>query len=254
MLWIDEHALTTWDWTQIEIDEHGLVGVSRHLSPELVQAAYRCGMFPWLQHQQLFWWFIQQPRAVITPNRFRLPRSLRKTLRQREYLVSINRAFDDVIAACANVPRVGQDGSWISREFIECYTALHHQGVAHSFECWYPDDAGCLQTDDTNLRLAGGFYGVQIGRMFYGESMFSHENDASKIAFACALPYLAACGIELIDCQQDTDHMRRFGSHLLSFDDFHRHMTQLTQQPLCQAMDNTWQHPHFHRMQAACTM
>ena len=118
-----------------------------------------------------------------------------------------------MIAACAAAPRPGQDGTWIEPEFQAAYTALHRLGHAHSFECWLPNDAGQWQ-------LAGGLYGVQIGSVFYGESMFAHRADASKIAFARAVPFLADCGIRLIDCQQDTAHLARFGSQLLPFEMF----------------------------------
>lgn len=148
-------------------------------------------------------------------------------MRNKPYAVSANRHFPAVIAACAAAPREGQAGTWITREMQKAYIRLHEAGHAHSFECWYPDAQGGLQ-------LAGGLYGVQIGRVFYGESMFARQSDASKIAFACAVPYLAECGIELIDCQMHTAHLARFGSERMPFEDFQTALCSLSVQALPQ--------------------
>lgn len=211
------------------LPQDGLIAASEIITPNMVQAAYRNGLFPWLKAHGYWLWFTQHPRAVIFPNQLHIGRNLRKALRQQCYQVSVNRAFDDVIRACSTVPRAGQNGTWINHDIIQTYGALHQQGNAHSFECWYPDHAG-------SLHLAGGFYGVQIGRVFYGESMFCQHDNASKIAFAHAVPYLRDCGIALIDCQQDTDHMRRFGSQLLSIDQYCRLLLDLNDQPLNQSI------------------
>ena len=151
-----------------------------------------------------------------------------KTLRNKPYRVTVNQCFETVIAHCATFPRPGQDGTWIVPEFQAAYTELHRLGHAHSFECFYPDETG-------RLKLAGGFYGVQIGRVFYGESMFALEPDASKIAFARAVPFLAKLGIELIDCQQDTLHMHRFGSEPIPFVEFQTTLQRLNALPLKEA-------------------
>uniref|UniRef100_UPI003F5868A6 leucyl/phenylalanyl-tRNA--protein transferase n=1 Tax=Neisseria leonii TaxID=2995413 RepID=UPI003F5868A6 len=194
--------------------EHdGLVGVSVDLDSGRLLSAYRAGIFPWHADGHFFYWFATAPRAVIFPDRLHIGRSLAKTLRNRPYRITVNLDFAAVIAACAAAPRPGQDGTWIAPEFQTAYTHLHQIGHAHSFECRYPDGAG-------GEYLAGGFYGVQIGRVFYGESMFAAAPDASKTAFACAVPYLARCGIALIDCQQDTPHMRRFGAQAIPFAEF----------------------------------
>ena len=195
-------------------DKHdGLVCVSDALTPEMLLAAYRKGVFPWFSEHGLFYWFAQHPRAVLLPERLHIGRSLAKTLRRKSYRVSVNACFAEVIAACAQIPRAEQGGTWITPDFQAAYTALHRLGHAHSFECWLPDAAG-------RWHLAGGLYGVQIGSVFYGESMFARRADASKIAFACAVPFLADCGIRLIDCQQDTAHLARFGSQLMPFEVF----------------------------------
>lgn len=172
-----------------------------------------------------FFWYAVGPRAVIVPERLHVPRSLAKTLRNGSYRVAVNGCFAEVVAHCAAAARPNQDGTWIAPEFQTAYLKLHEMGHAHSFECHYPDESG-------ETRLAGGFYGVQIGSVFYGESMFALQPDASKIAFACAVPFLADLGVELIDCQQDTEHMRRFGSELLPFADFAERLRMLNAVPL----------------------
>lgn len=211
------------DYALAECD--GLVGVSRDLDTGRLVSAYRSGIFPWFSQNGWFYWFATAPRTVLLPQKLYIGKSLAKTLRNKPYRVSVNRAFEQVIAHCAAVPRPGQDGSWIEPEFQAAYTALNHLGQAHSFECWYPDEQG-------RLKLAGGFYGVQIGQVFYGESMFALAPDASKIAFATAVPYLAECGVRLIDCQQDTEHLKRFGSEQMDFHDFQADLKALNAVPL----------------------
>lgn len=195
------------------LERDGLVGISRDLDADRLLSAYRQGIFPWYSERGFFFWFAVAPRAILLPENLHIGRSLAKTLRNKPYLVSVNRCFGDVAAACGSIARRGVEGSWITPAFQAAYTRLHESGFAHSFECHYPAPEG-------GLVLAGGFYGVQIGRVFYGESMFARQADASKIAFACAVPFLASCGIRLIDCQQDTGHLKRFGSHTMAFEDF----------------------------------
>lgn len=210
----------------VALAEHeGLIGVSMDLAVPRLLAAYPLGIFPWFEENGLFFWYTIAPRTVLYPEKIHIGRSLAKTLRNKPYVVTVNRCFSAVIAACSQVVRAGQSGSWIAPAFRQAYTALHQAGYAHSFECWYPDDAG-------GLSLAGGLYGVQIGRVFFGESMFAARPDASKIAFACAASYLAACGVRLIDCQQDTHHLARFGSENMAFDDFRQALAKLTAQSL----------------------
>lgn len=206
-------------------ENDGLVAASRDLDVPRLLAAYRAGIFPWFEENGFFYWFATAPRTVLQPEKLHIGRSLAKTLRNKTYLVTANQNFPAVIAACASVPRSGQSGTWIAPAFRQAYAKLHEAGHAHSFECWYPGKEGGLQ-------LAGGFYGVQIGSVFYGESMFSAAPDASKTAFACAVPHLAQCGIRLIDCQQDTDHLARFGSEQMDFDDFEARLQILNASPL----------------------
>ncbi|EGZ51300.1 leucyl/phenylalanyl-tRNA--protein transferase [Neisseria wadsworthii] len=214
-------------------ENEGLVCVSTDLAVPRLLAAYPLGIFPWFEENGVFFWFAIAPRAVLFPKKIHIGRSLSKTLRNKSYAVTVNRNFPEVIATCSRIERPGQESSWIGPAFRQAYTELHKAGHAHSFECWYPDDEGILN-------LAGGFYGVQIGRAFFGESMFAAQPDASKIAFACAVPYLAECGIELIDCQQDTHHLARFGSEQMEFNDFQAATLRLSlsdlQQPINQGV------------------
>lgn len=200
------------------------LAVSRQLSPELLQLAYQQGIFPWYRDEQFVYWFATQPRFVLQPEQLRIHRSLAKSLRHTPYRVSVNFAFADVIAHCANTPRPAQDGTWIHPEFQAAYTQLHQIGRAHSFEYWQPEQQ--------QWQLKGGLYGVQIGQIFYGESMFAHVSNASKIAFVHAVQFLQQCGVKLIDCQQASQHLARFGAQMMPFADFQAALNQYNPQPL----------------------
>lgn len=206
-------------------NDDGLVCISRGITPEQILAAYRLGIFPWFCDGSYVYWFATHPRTVLQPERLHIGRSLAKTLKKQPYRISVNTDFAAVIAACAAKTRPGQSGTWIAPAFQAAYTALHHLGHAHSFEARLNDG-----------RLAGGFYGVQIGRVFYGESMYADYPDASKAAFAAAVPYLAAQGIALIDCQQATDHLMRFGAHTMPLPDFQAALNRLNRQNLHQTI------------------
>ncbi|MDO5639657.1 MAG: leucyl/phenylalanyl-tRNA--protein transferase [Neisseria sp.] len=222
---LDSNSLSFPDVHEAIRERDGLVAVGGDLSAARLLAAYPQGIFPWFSDGQPVCWWALSPRTVLYPDKLHIGRSLAKTLRNKPYAVTANQAFAAVIAACAATLRPGQNGSWITRSMQEAYVRLHGLGHAHSFECWYPNDEG-------RLHLAGGLYGVQIGRVFYGESMFARQSDASKIAFATAVPHLAECGIELIDCQMNTGHLARFGSEELDFHDFQTALQRLNAQSL----------------------
>lgn len=202
--------------------EDGLVAVSEHINADMILAAYQKGIFPWYADEQLVYWFATQPRFVLRPQWLNISRSLAKNLRHKPYRITLNHDFANVMSHCANTPRPNQNGTWITPSFQAAYGALHQLGFAHSFECWLPENNG--------WQLAGGFYGVQIGRVFYGESMFAHTKDASKIAFATALPFLQQSGIQLIDCQQKTEHLARFGAREMDLWAFIDELNHLNQQ------------------------
>ncbi len=194
----------------------GLLAAGGRLSLERLEHAYRHGIFPWYSEGQPVLWWAPDPRMVLPVAEFKLHRSLKKTLRafldNPDCEVRFDSAFERVIAACANTPREGQRGTWIVPALQRAYIEWHHAGTVHSVETWV---AG---------RLAGGLYGVNLGRMFFGESMFSHATDASKIALAALVAFCRAHGIALIDCQQNTGHLARLGAREIPRTEFEHHV------------------------------
>ena len=185
----------------------GLLCVGRELTPERVLEAYSRGIFPWFSDDQPVLWWSPDPRMVLFPDEFRLHRSLRKTLRRASVRVTADLAFADVIAACAE-PRPEQSGTWITDTMRAVYTELHRRGVAHSVEVW---SAG---------ELIGGLYGLAIGRVFFGESMFARATDASKIALTHLVFQLRRWAFGLIDCQQQTIHLASLGARPIARSEF----------------------------------
>ena len=180
--------------------DDGLLAVGGDLSPERLLAAYSQGIFPWYDDGLPILWHCPDPRMVLPAANLHVPRSLAKTMRRGAYGVTLDTAFRDVVEACASTARPGQEGTWITREMISAYETLHRLGYAHSVEAW---DGGTL---------VGGLYGVSLGSAFFGESMFAHATDASKVAFVTLVQDAARRGITLIDCQVHTDHLARFGA------------------------------------------
>lgn len=191
----------------------GLLAAGLELTPDRILDAYRQGIFPWFSDGQPVLWWSPDPRMVLVPSEIRITRSMHKVLRNRPYEVRCDSAFEAVMRACA-APRDGQAGTWISDEMIEAYSALHERGYAHSVETWIDG------------RLAGGLYGMAIGRMFYGESMFSTERDASKIALVHLARYLETRAFGLIDCQMNTGHLGSMGGREIPRREFCRVMAQ----------------------------
>ena len=189
-------------------DMGGLLAVGADLSPARILNAYRHGIFPWGTVERQPLWYSPDPRMVLFPEEFRLTRSLRKTLRARQYEVRFDSDFAAVIGACAATPRPGQDGTWISRDMMDAYMRLHELGWAHSVEVYVEGN------------LTGGLYGLGIGRMFYGESMFSRRSNASKIAFAHLVRYLLAHDFGMVDCQMRTEHLASLGGREIPRDEF----------------------------------
>jgi len=181
-------------------DPSGLIAVGGDLSSERLLEAYRVGIFPWYSEDQPILWWSPDPRFVLELDQFKISRSLGKTLRRRVFHVSFDRVFDDVIAACAAVPREGQSGTWITPEMQEAYIKLHGLGFAHSVEAWFEG------------KLVGGLYGVSLGKAFFGESMFHRKPDASKVALAILVENLKKWGFHFIDSQMATEHMNRLGA------------------------------------------
>ena len=184
----------------LALDEpNGLLAAGGDLRPERLLSAYRRGIFPWYERGQPILWWCPDPRAVLFPDGLRVSRSLRRVVRREVFRITADTAFDRVIRACAEPRRYGA-GTWITDEMAVAYRSLHALGWAHSFEAWRDGE------------LAGGLYGVAIGRVFFGESMFARVTDASKAAFVATVRYLAARGFELIDCQVASAHLRSLGA------------------------------------------
>lgn len=186
----------------------GLLAAGGDLSPQRLLAAYRHGIFPWYSSGDPILWWSPDPRMVLFPGEMHISHSLAKTLRNAPYTVRIDTAFAGVIHACANTPRKGQPGTWINPAMVAAYRELHRLGYAHSVETWIDG------------RLAGGIYGIALGRVFYGESMFSCVPDASKIALAHLCAYLKRREFGIIDCQMETTHLISLGARLIPRRDF----------------------------------
>lgn len=178
----------------------GLLALGGDLSVDRLLLAYSMGIFPWYSPGEPILWWSPDPRLLLYPGKLKVNRSLAKTLRRGRYRVTLDRAFDSVIASCATTPRNGSQGTWIVEEMRAAYGALHRKGVAHSVEAWEGET------------LVGGLYGVSLGRAFFGESMFALKPDASKVCFANLVGLLKAKGFDFVDCQVTTDHLLRFGA------------------------------------------
>lgn len=198
------------------VEPNGLLAAGADLSPARLIDAYRRGIFPWYSPGEPILWWSPDPRMVLEPTAYQPSRSLRRTLRRGDYEVRLDTAFAEVTDACAMTPRRGQNGTWISPAMRRAYFRLHELGWAHSVETW------------VNGRLAGGLYGVAIGRVFFGESMFAHATDASKVAFAHLCRFLGQCGFQLIDCQMSTAHLASLGAREIPRDVFSARLHALT--------------------------
>ncbi|MBH1986353.1 MAG: leucyl/phenylalanyl-tRNA--protein transferase [Burkholderiales bacterium] len=204
-------------------DAPGLLAAGGDLSPGRLAQAYRRGIFPWFSDGQPVLWWTTDPRMVLPTEGFKVSRSLRKAIQRFRQTpgceVRIDSHFDAVLHHCAHTPREGQGGTWIVSEMRAVYSQWHRAGQVHSFETW------------VNGELVGGLYGVNIGRMFFGESMFAHQTDASKIALAALVCFCRANGIALIDCQQETAHLASMGARPWERPRFEAHLKQVVAQP-----------------------
>lgn len=203
-------------------DPNGLLAAGRDLGARRLVEAYRKGIFPWFSTGQPVLWWSPDPRMVLFLDEFKVSRSLTRTLRRLRadpgFRVTLDTAFERVMRACAQ-PRPGQDGTWITDAIVAAYTALHRSGLAHSIEVWHGG------------RLAAGLYGVALGRMFYGESMFTREPDLSKIALAVLVNALRGAGFSVIDCQQNTRHLASLGAREIDRERFLDMVAQLSALP-----------------------
>jgi leucyl/phenylalanyl-tRNA--protein transferase len=200
------------------VDPNGLLAMGGDLSVARLLDAYRHGIFPWCNPGEPILWWSPDPRMVLVPGEVRVTRSLAKRIRNAGFEVRVDTAFAEVMRACA-APREGESGTWISPAMVAAYTRLHQAGYAHSVETWHDG------------RLVGGLYGVAIGRMFYGESMFSREPDASKVALVRLAQQLQQWGFGLIDCQMETSHLASLGARTMPRAAFIARLAELVNWP-----------------------
>lgn len=195
---LDPHFVGFPDPAEAEPD--GLIAIGGDLSPQRLVEAYCCGIFPWYSEGEPLMWWSLDPRMVMFPDEFRYSKSLRRVVRSGHFEVRIDTCFEQVMRHCGGVIREDQDGTWITEEMVQAYVQLHELGLAHSFETFYQD------------QLVGGLYGVSIGDVFCGESMFHTMTDASKVAFVRLVEFCKAHKFRLIDAQQETPHLASLGA------------------------------------------
>lgn len=189
-------------------DHAGIVAIGGDLSIERVLLAYQSGIFPWYNEDEPIIWWSPDPRFVLLPQRLNISRSMQSIINGNKFRFSVNKAFEKVIGQCKSIPREGQDGTWITNAVQDAYIKLHRLGYAHSAEAWYENE------------LVGGLYGVKLGNIFFGESMFSKQSNASKFAFIKYVQQLKKEGVVLIDCQVYTEHLESLGAGMISRKEF----------------------------------
>jgi len=189
-------------------DQNGLLAIGGDLSQERLISAYEKGIFPWYSDDTPILWWSPDPRLVLEPSNLHISKTLKRILKSKKYQITFDKAFSRVINKCANITRQNQDGTWIIPDIVKAYIKLHKNGLAHSVESWF------------NGELVGGLYGISMGGIFYGESMFALMPDASKVAFSYLVTLLQLWNFDLIDCQVTTSHLMNFGAHEISRDNF----------------------------------
>ncbi len=183
-----------------DAEDDGLIAIGGDLSVERLIEAYASGIFPWFMEEDEVYWYSPNPRLVLYPDKFRKSESLNRILRSDWFEVRFDTRFDEVIKVCASIERPGEHGTWISEEFINAYTKLHHLGLAHSVETYFQG------------KLVGGLYGISLGSAFFGESMFYKKANASKVAFAFLVEYCRRLEFKFIDCQVESNHLIKLGA------------------------------------------
>ncbi len=190
-------------------EDNGMLAVGGELTPERLKLAYHFGIFPWFNPGEPVQWFFPNPRSVIYPDEIRVAKSMRTYFNNEIYRWTINERFEEVMRHCQKVDKRVEEGTWIGDEVVEAFTSLHEQGLAHSIEVWYKDE------------LVGGFYGVWLGKVFFGESMFSLKNNASKFGLISFIKHYHSLNkLKLIDCQIENDHLSTLGARNIDGEDF----------------------------------
>jgi leucyl/phenylalanyl-tRNA--protein transferase len=208
--------------------EDGLLAVGGDLDQKRLLLAYSMGIFPWYAEAEPILWWSPDPRLVLYPEDLRISTSLKKAIKKDIFHITMDQAFEQVITACAKIRREKDEGTWIVQDMIEAYCKLHESGFAHSVETWQ---------DDT---LAGGLYGVSLGRCFFGESMFTTITNASKVAFVALVNYLKALSFDLIDCQVKTEHLISFGAREIPRERFLKQLKKSLENP---TLKGKWSYP-----------
>ncbi|WP_299943515.1 leucyl/phenylalanyl-tRNA--protein transferase [uncultured Microbulbifer sp.] len=218
LVWLDHQRIAFPPTAAALADPNGFLAAGGDLTPEWLLAAYRRGIFPWYSNGQPILWWSPCPRCVVFPQTFRVGRSLQKVLRRKTFRVTFDRAFEPVIDSC-RAQRANGEGTWITDRMRRAFIHMHHLGHSHSVEVWRNGD------------LVGGLYGIAIGRVFFGESMFHREKDASKVAFVHLVRQLELWGCPLIDCQVGSPHLASLGAVEISRRDFEHLLENGLQQP-----------------------
>ncbi len=210
-----------------DADESGLLAVGGDLKLERLKAAYSKGIFPWYEDGMPILWWSPDPRMVLFPEKLIISHSLKQSIKKQQFTVTFDTAFEQVIGNCSTTPRQGEDGTWITKEMRNAYIKLHHAGLAHSSEAWLDG------------KLVGGLYGVSMGKAFFGESMFHHETNASKVALYYLVEKLKAWKFHIIDAQVYTNHLESLGGELIPRNQY----LQILNNALLQAHPNEkWEH------------
>ena len=218
LTWLQRDSLEFPPLNKALSEPNGLLAAGGDLRPERLIQAYRHGCFPWYQDGQPILWWSPDPRTVVLPENLHVSRSLAKLMRKGRYRVTFDQAFTDVIRACA-APRSYAEDTWITSPMQDAYIALHKRGLAHSVEVWRDSE------------LIGGLYGLAMGQLFFGESMFSRADNASKVGFVTLVEHLKDWGFVLIDCQMQTEHLLSFGAQTISRREFARYLSDHLDQP-----------------------
>lgn len=214
------------------LDEpNGLLAFGGDLRPERILAAYRRGIFPWYQDDQPILWWSPDPRAVLFPEQIHISRSMRKVLQSDIFSVRIDTDFAGVMHGCAEITE-RRNGTWITSPMHDAYCKLHELGYAHSIEVWRQDKEGCQDTEGCKDKLVGGLYGIALGAVFFGESMFSREENASKVALIRLCQQLQRWGFAVIDCQVSNSHLHSLGACTIARSTFIKLLEQHTDRPL----------------------
>ena len=224
IFWLDEHSL---QFPPVHLaSEDGILAIGGDLSVGRLVEAYANGIFPWFNEEDPILWWSPDPRFVLFPDELKVSKSMRPYFNQEKYKVSFDQDFREVILNCQQLYRPGQGGTWITEEMLEAYVRLHQKGFAHSVEVWEGDE------------LVGGLYGIALGRIFFGESMFAKKSNASKFGFISLVRRLQEWGYQLIDCQQETRHLASLGAKAIPRNEF---MNYIERNPLEKTQVGKWE-------------